>query len=145
MGEPIDQIVRTIERRRKIADWSVQRVELRSTQHYLVGRSPESRRTVHSVTYPVMIYHDHNDQRGAPVRGSASVTLLPDLSNMAVALDDAAMMAASVHNRPYGIPVPASYPAVETVDTRIIEEPEQLARELLESLVKALDGERDIE
>jgi predicted Zn-dependent protease len=141
----LDQIVRALARRRKVADWSVQTVEQRGSQRFLVGAETEARRSVRSITYPVTIFHDHVDQHGVPSRGSSSLSILPDGSNLVVALDEAMLMAAAVNNRPYGLPGPAAYPDVPLVDPGILERPDELAAELAAELRDAVFREAGVE
>ncbi|GIV98046.1 MAG: modulator protein [Herpetosiphonaceae bacterium] len=141
-------ILKTITRRLRehpeIADWSLQRAELRSTQRYLIGNITESRRNVERVVYPLTIYHDHEGPDGEPSRGVAGVTILADGSNLEAALDEAVLMASLVNNRPYSLPGPAVYPDVPIAAAAILERPVEVADELLVRLRAAVEREPDV-
>lgn len=144
---------RTVEALRKeegVHDWLARHIRKTSTQYYVIGSRPESRRRVQSEKVVVTVMNDHGPSDGGQgrARGEAQVTVLPgDLgaeTGLRHKLGQAVFMARLADNSLYGLPAPTEYPAVELADPVIQSRPQQVAEELVQRLLKALADENDV-
>ncbi len=133
-----DQIVAALEQHPGVSDWTVSHRRSRSVQLYLIGRETESLRDVASEEFDVEVCNDHpapaagaagTSPGTAPatpgvegtVRGVAGLKLVPaDAGRLAQRLDDAVLMAQLVHNPPYALAAPATYPEVPLADPELV-------------------------
>lgn len=117
--------------RHGFSDYIVRRIHSREHQIYLLRDRVESRRFVESECYDATLYLDH-EEGGQRYRGSYAFTLKPG-EDVERALEQAALGARVVHNRPYGITVPRSFPDVAIYDSRI-READHLGDELADEI-----------
>ena len=123
-----DEIIAALERHAGVDDWSVARRRSRDVQLYLIGPEVESQREVITEAFDVEVYNNHKRPDGSEVRGVASVKLVPaDAGRVQRLLDDAVVMASLVHNPPYELAGPASYPDVPLTDPALASLPDAVA------------------
>jgi predicted Zn-dependent protease len=127
-------------------DWVAHHRRKTSTQLYIIGPRPESKRQVQSEQVVVTLYNDHRGRESDSLcRGEAQVTVLTgDLPALAPKLEQAVFMASLTDNPPYGLPGPAVYPEVDLVDASLSERPAEVADNLVSQLVAALAKETDV-
>jgi PmbA protein len=118
----LEQLIATLERHGDVHDWAVQVRRSRSVQVYLIGNAVESRRSVSTQTFGVEVYNDHlrpaaGGTAGEAARGVASIQLVPaDHDRLDTRVDEAVQMARLVHNPPYALAGPSTYPDVPIAD-----------------------------
>ena len=142
-----DQVIAALHKHAGVNDWLARHVRKASTQHYVIGPRPESRRRVTSERVLVSVMNDHPPAQGdaQKVRGEAQITLLPtDVPELSKKLDDAVFMASLTDNPHYELPGPASYPDVDVADAQMQEAPRELAQSLVQELSTALASEKDV-
>jgi PmbA protein len=142
----LEQAVEILRKRHDVHDWVARHIHASSTQYYVIGRYPESRRTVTSERVVVTVMNDHPPANGdqALVRGAAEVTLLsPDAKHVEEQVDRAVSMAALTDNPPYGLPPPSEYPTVDLVDSEMQDRPWEVAEHMVRELGDALAAEED--
>jgi PmbA protein len=146
----LHRVVEVLQRQEGASDWLARHIQSSSTQHYVIGDRPESRRSVHSEKVVLTVMNDHIPAKGGPdaSRGQAEVTVLPgDLDapgRMQESIQRAVFMARLADNPPYGLPGPARYPSVELADPELQVRPREAAERLVQQLVDALVGEKDV-
>ncbi|MDQ3701753.1 MAG: metallopeptidase TldD-related protein [Chloroflexota bacterium] len=138
----LEKIVAGLEQHQGVSDWTVSHRRSRSVQLYLIGRETESLRDVATEEFDVEVFNDHSapggetagtgggesdriagesDRLTGTVRGVASLKLVPaDAGRVVQRLDDAVLMAQLVHNPPYTLAEPATYPEVPLADPELV-------------------------
>ncbi len=119
--------------RRDLKGWTVRHVASREAQVYGVPSTIEASRGVDQERYLVSVLRETPGPDGRPSCGSGEATLLPG-GDLRAALETAALTAGLVHNPPYSLPGPATFPQVRLAD-------ESLSRDLggaAESLIVRL-------
>ncbi|MGH2352857.1 MAG: metallopeptidase TldD-related protein [Chloroflexota bacterium] len=137
-----DDILMALDQHPGVHDWTVSHRRSRSVQLYLIGREIENVREVSTEGFDLDIFNDHpfpvpatpagSGSAGAPpapsfpsagsgdtgmARGVASLKLVSaDRERIQQRLADAVLMASLVHNPPYSLPEPGTYPEVPLVD-----------------------------
>ncbi len=110
------RIVDTLQRQPGVSDWTVRRQHAAGAQVYVAGNAVEAVRRVGREAYEVDVYCDH-EADGESVRGSVTVPVGRDeLAGFATILDEAVAMAGRIHNRPWPLPDPATFPGVPLAD-----------------------------
>ena len=143
----LDQVVRALRAQDGVDDWLVRHVCKRSTQHYVIGAVPESRRSVTSEQAVVTVMNDHPGAEAShgPQRGEAQVTILPtDVGQLTAKLKQAVFMAELTDNPPYTPAPPADYPEVQLAEAEMQSAPRRVAERLVDQLTEALARERDV-
>ncbi|NLE76364.1 MAG: hypothetical protein GX605_06390 [Chloroflexi bacterium] len=127
----------------QINDWAVRSRRRRSHELYLVRERTESRRQVETERAEVEIHRDLQSPEGEPRRGASSFTLLADDSASAAQakLEQALFAAKLALNPPYQLPEPTPYPAVETLDRGLVEQPQAALDQLASETLQTLAGE----
>src|SRR5688572_16126892 len=116
----LDEIVGALERHPGVSDWSVLHHRSRSVQLYLVGREIENQREVAVEGLDVEVFNDHDVPGRGRMRGVSGLKLVPaDAGRLQQRLDDAVLMAQLVHNPPYALAGPATYPDVPLADPEL--------------------------
>jgi len=145
----LDQVTTRLAQAPGVDGWLVRQIEMTEHQFYLIGETPESERTVRTVELEVTVYNDHPPSgpqgTGEPRRGSSQVTLLPaDLPALDAKLRDAVFMASLTDNPLFSLPGPADYPAVETADPALLQDPPATLRQVGDEIRRAVALERDV-
>ncbi|MBC7263215.1 MAG: hypothetical protein H5T64_02525 [Chloroflexi bacterium] len=142
----LDSVAELLNEQRGVDDWLAREIEKTSTQVYIIGERPESRRTVFNHLVQVKVFNDHvAPDTGDRSRGSAVFTVLSsDKDNVPTKIADAVSIARLTHNQPYGLPGPAMYPEVPIVDEDICHAPLDVAERLTEQLHRALRDEKGV-
>jgi len=143
----LEQITEELRKQDHVHDWLVRHVRKTSTQYYVIGSRPESRRTVttEQATVTVMNNHSLGQKGNGLMRGEAEVTILPaDLPRVQEKLDQAIFMATLTDNPIYGLPASSRYPTVDLVDSEIQTRPKQVAERMVERLTEAVTAEKGV-
>jgi predicted Zn-dependent protease len=143
----LEQTIEALRKHDGVHDWLVRHLRKTSTQLYVIGSSPESRRTVHSQQLVATVMNDHLLAKGGEgsARGQAEVTILPsDLPRLSEKLSEAVSMAGLTDNPPYGLAGPAKCPCVDLADAEMQSGPQDVAGQLVEQLTHALAGEKGV-
>ncbi len=143
----LDQAASALRKQDGVDDWLVKHIGKTSTQFYVIGSRPESRRKVASEETVITVMNNHRSAEGASdrVRGQAQVTLLPaDLPNLSQKLSQAVFMASLTDNPWYSLPGPADYPKVALADPDVQGAPSDVAERMIEQLTEALKDEQDV-
>jgi predicted Zn-dependent protease len=143
----LDQVTRALRKQDGVDDWLVKHIGKTSTQYYVIGSRPESRRQVSSEQMVATIMNDHPSASGGGdrARGEAQVTLLPaDLPHLSEKLSQAVFMASLADNPCYGLPGPAEYPIVTLADTDTQAAPSEVAEHMIQQLTEALQDEQAV-
>ncbi len=143
----LDQVTDALRKQDGVDDWLVKHIGKTSTQYYVIGSRPESRRKVSSEQMVATIMNDHPRAEGGKdrSRGEAQVTLLPtDLPHLSEKLSQAVFMASLADNPWYGLPGPTEYPRVDMADADMQAAPSELAERMIEQLTGALEDEQAV-
>jgi len=143
----LEQITEALRKQDHVHDWLIRHVRKTSTQYYVIGSRPESRRTVttEQATVTIMNNHPPGQKGNGLMRGEAEVTILPaDLPQVQEKLDQAIFMATLTDNPLYGLPTSSRYPTVDLVDSEIQTRPRQVAERMVERLTKAVTAEKAV-
>ena len=143
----LEQITEALCKQDRVHDWLVRHVRKTSTQYYVIGSRPESRRavTTEQATVTVMNNHSPGQKGDGLMRGEAEVTILSaDLPCVQERLDQAIFMATLTDNPLYGLPASSRYPAVDLVDSEIQTRPSQVAEHIVERLTEAVAAEKAV-
>ena len=114
----IDDIVKSLNKRKELAGWTVQHIVDRGAQVYAVPKGVEARRAVVNEQYKISVVCNTQAADGSAAMGDGDSTLLPG-GDIEAAIDTAAAVAAAVTNPPYSLPGPANFPDVPLVDADI--------------------------
>jgi len=143
----LEQTVDALRKQDGVDDWLARHIQKTSTQYYVIGPSPESRRTVTSDQVAVVVMNDHPSAKKdeGPMRGEAEVTILPsDLHHLPEKLSRAVFMARLTNNPAYGLPGPSEYPTLDLADSAMQGQPREVAERLIQQLTEALATEKDV-
>ena len=146
----LHRVVKALQRQEGANDWLARHIQSSSTQHYVIGHRPESRRSVQCEKVVLTVMNDHSPTKGGPdpSRGQAEVTVLPGDIDVPGRLQEsirrAVFMAGLADNPPYGLPGPAEYPSVGLADSELQDRPREAAERLVQQLIDALAGERGV-
>ena len=143
----LQQVIEALRKHEGVHDWCARHVDKRSTQYYVIGKHPESRRVVTSERVVVTVMNDHAPAAGGSelVRGEADVTVLPsDLLRLADKLSQAVFMARLTDNPRYGLPGLSRYPVVELADSEMQKRPQDVAERLVGQLTQSLAAEKNV-
>ncbi len=133
-----------------VHDWLARHICKTSTQYYVIGSHPESRRQVQNEKVVLTIMNDHTPADGGQgkVRGEAELTVLPgdlyDEAGLQQKLSQTVFTARLADNPLYGLPAPSDYPTVDLADPVVQSRPQQVAEDLVQGLLNALAGEKDV-
>lgn len=138
-----------------VAAWQVEVVRESWAQLYLIGRLTEATRQVTTERARMLLANDHTPHDmtalgGDLARGESTVTLTPeearDPAALAGRLATGVAMASLTDNVPYPLPgTPAGgFPAVQTADAALLDDPTGISLQLRERLEAAVAREGDI-
>jgi len=120
-----------------IADWTATRFRVQEAQRYLIGNRTESVRLVNRAETSIVIYVDHDGQRGR-----ARLALMGSDSELTVDVIERSVFAAGLQsNPPFSLPPPGNYPAVELADPVLTRDAQGAMAELEKELLKAVAKE----
>ncbi len=124
-----------------VHDWLARHICKTSTQYYVIGSHPESRRQVQNEKVVLTIMNDHTPADGGQgkVRGEAELTVLPgdlyDEAGLQQKLSQTVFTARLADNPLYGLPAPSDYPTVDLADPVVQSRPQQVAKDLVQGLL----------
>ena len=134
-----DAITEALSKRTDLLGWALRHITSRGAQLYAVPGAVEAVRDVTQDRYVIDVLADTTAPGGEPSVGAGNVTLLPG-GDIGAAIDAASLHARLVHNPPYGLPGPASLPAVPLLDETLCAD---MAGELVASHRRLVDAVRD--
>lgn len=123
-----------------VDDWVATRRSIVETQRYLIGDRTEAKRTVDRTTTSVVVFSDHDGQRG-----SARLSLEGRSAELTGDAIDRTIFAARLQsNPPFSLPAPGQYRTIELIDSELRDHAADVLAELENRLRRALDGESGI-
>ncbi len=112
------RITDTLRFRSDLKGWTVRHVASREAQVYGVPSTIESSRNVDQERFLVSVLRETPGADGRPSCGVGEATILPG-GDIAAAIDTAALTAGLMHNPPYDLPGPATFPRVPLADDEL--------------------------
>lgn len=140
----IDDIVKSLNKRKDLAGWTVRHIVNRGAQVYSVPKGVEARRAVVNEQYKINVVCNTTAADGSAAMGDGDSTLLPG-GNIEAAIDTAAAVAGAVTNPPYSLPGPADFPDVPLVDTEIKKDHSTAVDGIDEALRSAASKQKGVE
>jgi len=114
----LEDIIKALRARKDIKDWAVRHVSTQGAQLYSVPTGIEAQRSAGGERYVVEVLRDTLLPDGTPSVGNGTITLLPG-NDIGAALDTVTLTAGLVHNPPYTLPGPATFPDVPLADAEL--------------------------